>query len=82
MKTTSVLLPVLLVASLSACSTMNYSLIESEFSWKKNGETYFSKNPYKINNKTGETYRMSYEKDKGYYWKPVSHINLNTKDSQ
>ena len=76
-------LPILLISYLlTACASSNYSIVAGEYGWNKKGKNgsknskYSSVTMYKINSKTGESWRMTFEKHKGYYWEPINHLNI------
>jgi len=71
------------VALLTGCSASKYSLVAGEYGWDKRdtgGSQYSSDTMYKVNSETGEAWRMTYEKSKGYYWDSINHLNLEKTD--
>ncbi len=68
----------LAIAIVTGCAPHKYSIIESEYSYDKShsgGKKYFSKTPLMINHQTGETFKMTYDKENGYYWQPIHHLD-------
>jgi hypothetical protein len=78
------LLQILIAAYfLTGCATAKYSIVAGEYGWDNQGKNgavgskYFSETMYKINTKTGESWRMTFEKSQGYYWELINHLNVN-----
>jgi hypothetical protein len=77
------LLQILIAACvLTGCATAKYSIVAGEYGWDKQGENgavgskYSSETMYKVNTKTGESWRMTFKKNKGYYWESINHLNV------
>ena len=78
-----IMLPVaILVCALTGCTAAKYSIVNGGYGWdkqEKNGSTsskYSSETMYKINAETGESWKMTFEKNKGYYWESINHLNV------
>lgn len=71
---------------LTGCSAKNYSIVSGEYGWNKKGKNgeassqYSSETMYKINTKTGDSWRMTFNTNKGYYWEAISHQNEESAD--
>lgn len=59
--------------TITGCATNKYSFIEGEYSYTKADRQYFSKTMHKVNNETGESWRMTHDSKEGYIWKPITH---------
>jgi len=67
---------------ISGCMSHKYSIVESEYSYDKTnsgGQKYVSKTPFLVNHRTGETFKMTYDKDNGYHWQAVRYLNVDDK---
>ena len=70
------------VLLLTGCVSAKYSIVAGEYGWNKQGKNasvsskYSSETMYKINSKTGESWRVTFDKSKGYYWESINHLNI------
>tara|TARA_R110001583_G_C5568643_1_gene401849 strand:+ start:739 stop:966 length:228 start_codon:yes stop_codon:yes gene_type:complete len=69
------LLALLIAFSITGCVSSKYSLVSGQYGWDKQGEKgskYSSETMFKINSQTGETWKMTFEQSKGYYWELIN----------
>ncbi|AHK17666.1 MAG: hypothetical protein VB954_13525 [Thalassolituus sp.] len=77
------LLILLAAFATTGCATAKYTLVSGEYGWDKRSKggsersQYSSETMYKINSQTGETWRMTFDQSKGYFWEAINHINMD-----